>query len=253
MEKLEYRKLKTNNHAFHLLEGIYEQPGCHIDIWNLDKSSFKYFREVYRCRIVCANVPRDAKIVLDIGYGSGYLSWLFAKRKHNVLAIDICFDLLVKARGNSHTAITTIQADAQHLPFVSESIDAIVASEVIEHIPDYMKAYVEMWRVLIPGGTLILTVPNNEEINPIYCPKCGCKFTLGGHLHSFDKIKIAYELKSWFDITKILTFGNRFTHRCHKILRGHYLLTSFADKILSRIFPQWNRFILVVAKKISAS
>jgi ubiquinone/menaquinone biosynthesis C-methylase UbiE len=234
-------------------EGIYEQPGCHIDIWNMDKSSFKYFRETNRCSIVSANVPLDAKIVLDIGYGSGYLSWLLTKRKHNVLAIDISFDLLVKARGDLYTEITKIQADAQNLPFAEESIDTVVASEVVEHIPDYMKAYAEMWRVLIPGGTLILTVPNNQEINPIYCPKCGCKFTLGGHLHSFDKIKMACELKSWFNITKILTFGNRFTHRCHKILRRHYPLTSFADKMLSRLFPRWSRFILVVAKKILPS
>ena len=46
------------------------------------------------------------------------------------------------------------------LPFADESFDCVINSEVIEHIPDVPAVMTEMWRVLKPGGTLVLGTPD---------------------------------------------------------------------------------------------
>ncbi|MBT8228697.1 MAG: methyltransferase domain-containing protein, partial [Bacteroidia bacterium] len=46
------------------------------------------------------------------------------------------------------------------LPFEEGTFDIVVSSEVIEHVPDPLKAITEMHRVLKPGGILVLTTPN---------------------------------------------------------------------------------------------
>ncbi len=54
-----------------------------------------------------------------------------------------------------------IHDSAENLPFESQSIDTVLCSEVLEHIPNELRSQViqSIHRVLIPHGTLILTVP----------------------------------------------------------------------------------------------
>ncbi len=49
--------------------------------------------------------------------------------------------------------------DATDLSFEDESFDAVISSDVLEHIPDYQAALENFHRVLAPGGDLVLTVP----------------------------------------------------------------------------------------------
>jgi SAM-dependent methyltransferase len=49
--------------------------------------------------------------------------------------------------------------DLTALSFPDRSFDAVVSLEVIEHVPDFRRAFAECARVLVPGGRLILTVP----------------------------------------------------------------------------------------------
>ncbi len=49
--------------------------------------------------------------------------------------------------------------DLMDLSFADESFDAIVSLEVVEHIPDFRRAFAECARVLAPGGRMLLCVP----------------------------------------------------------------------------------------------
>lgn len=52
-----------------------------------------------------------------------------------------------------------LREDATNLSFDDESFDAVVSSDVLEHIPDYRAALENFYRILAPGGDLVLTVP----------------------------------------------------------------------------------------------
>jgi SAM-dependent methyltransferase len=49
--------------------------------------------------------------------------------------------------------------DLQRLSFPDKSFDLIVSLDVLEHVPDYEKAFVEMYRCLKPGGRMVVAVP----------------------------------------------------------------------------------------------
>ena len=65
-------------------------------------------------------------------------------------------------RGRARAATTQaggVQGDALRLPFADGTFDRVIASEVLEHIPDDAPAMAELARVLRPGGTMAVTVP----------------------------------------------------------------------------------------------
>ncbi len=51
------------------------------------------------------------------------------------------------------------RSDIQRMPFADASFDRLIASEIIEHLPDDDRGLAEMYRVLKPGGMLAITVP----------------------------------------------------------------------------------------------
>ena len=57
-----------------------------------------------------------------------------------------------------------VQLDATQLPFPPQSFDLILASHILEHIPDDIKALSEMRRVLKPKGILIVLIPQNFSL-----------------------------------------------------------------------------------------
>lgn len=62
-----------------------------------------------------------------------------------------------------------IIADIQNMPHVeSEKFDTIICTQVLEHVPNPFDAIDEIYRVLRPGGVLLITVPflNNYHMEP---------------------------------------------------------------------------------------
>jgi SAM-dependent methyltransferase len=72
-----------------------------------------------------------------------------------VVACDLSVDALCHSGGS----VSMTRADAARLPFRSETIDLLLAADVIEHLDDDGAALREFVRVLRPGGHLVLTVP----------------------------------------------------------------------------------------------
>lgn len=59
--------------------------------------------------------------------------------------------------------LADIKADICDLPFEDNSFDFILCNHVLEHIPDDTKAMKELYRILQPGGTAILQIPQDLE------------------------------------------------------------------------------------------
>jgi len=57
------------------------------------------------------------------------------------------------------------EENATALSFENESLDLVIANHIMEHIPDDEKAMKEIYRVLKPGGNLIMQVPYSETIS----------------------------------------------------------------------------------------
>jgi 2-polyprenyl-3-methyl-5-hydroxy-6-metoxy-1,4-benzoquinol methylase len=96
--------------------------------------------------------------LLDAGCGTGWFSKAAVERGAIVTSMDLGESLLAKValKCSSERLVGSILA----IPCQDNVFDIIISSEVIEHVPDPFKAMQELYRVLKPGGTLVLTTPN---------------------------------------------------------------------------------------------
>jgi SAM-dependent methyltransferase len=53
-----------------------------------------------------------------------------------------------------------MRGDAMSLPFASETIDVVICSQVYEHVPDDIRLFSEVYRILKPGGIVFFSGPN---------------------------------------------------------------------------------------------
>jgi ubiquinone/menaquinone biosynthesis C-methylase UbiE len=101
--------------------------------------------------------PRGFDRLLDVGCGTGTNLELLAAHAGQVAGADFRPEGLER-RARSNSAAWLVRADTTRLPFASSSFDAVTALDVLEHVDDEA-ALSEIYRVLRPGGTIVVTVP----------------------------------------------------------------------------------------------
>ena len=103
---------------------------------------------------------RPVQSVLDIGCGYGWGLAELTGKAAELVGVDMSLEQLEQARKN-YPHIQFVHQSAKSLPFLDERFDAVILSEVIEHVGDENKQLVidEAFRVLKPGGLFIFTCP----------------------------------------------------------------------------------------------
>jgi SAM-dependent methyltransferase len=108
--------------------------------------------------------------VIDVGCGAGRHSFEAFRRGADVVAFDMDaaelndVDAILQAMQDQGEAPASAKAeavkgDALDLPYEDGSFDCVIASEILEHVPQDDRAIEELVRVLRPGGRLAVTVP----------------------------------------------------------------------------------------------
>lgn len=107
--------------------------------------------------------------VLDLGCGSGYLTFPMAKEnpEANILGLDIVAKTLetnaAQAEKDSLCNLEFRSYDGIIFPFEDESFDLIVTRYALHHFPDIEQSMKEIARVLTPGGKLFISDPRPNE------------------------------------------------------------------------------------------
>ncbi len=102
---------------------------------------------------------------VDVGCGTGTWTALAADVAGRagidltIIGLDWSVAALKEARGHG---LEVVRGSVEHpgLPLGSASVDIVIISELIEHLVDTDTALDEIKRVLVPGGTLLLSTPN---------------------------------------------------------------------------------------------
>lgn len=95
-----------------------------------------------------AKLPTNARSLLDVGGKGKPYACFFSGRVASHYVLDVAPAYSVDVVG-----------DARKMPFANASMDVILATQVLEHIPEPVAVIAEIHRVLKPGGTLLLSVP----------------------------------------------------------------------------------------------
>ena len=78
------------------------------------------------------------------------------------IGVDIALNALQRAKqAVKQPNVSFVACDSVHLPFPNETFDAVVCSELLEHVPEYGRLLSELARVLRRNGLLYATMPNS--------------------------------------------------------------------------------------------
>ncbi len=151
---------------------------------------------------------RPGDRLLDLGCGFGRHAFEALRRGARVVACDMAVPELEQVAATAFAmkeageiaptlSCTSVNGDGTKLPFADGSFDRIIASEVMEHVPDDGAALSEFIRVLRPGGTIAITVPAEfpEKIcwklsDEYYAPK-----SVGGHVRIYAESELRQKMK----------------------------------------------------------
>jgi SAM-dependent methyltransferase len=219
--------------------------------------------------------------LLDLGCGAGRHAFEAARRGAMVIALDAGSDEVGKVRDTLGAMVDAgeiddprgtgaVQADALKLPFPDASFDRIIASEVLEHIPDDTDAIGELVRVLRPGGLMAVTVPRfgPELVN--WALSDEYHNVPGGHVRIYKRSEVISRLED----AGMKPIGSHHAHslhspywwlRCavgpkrddHRLVKAYHQLlvwditkgpwiTRTADRVLN---PLMGKSLVVYARK----
>lgn len=115
----------------------------------------------------------DKKNILEIGCGRGGFSNYLAnlpRSPKKVFACDFSNSALeIAQKKYPHEIISWQKENIMSLSFRDELFDTAISCETIEHITNPKKAIRELYRVIKPGGKLLLTCPNYFNAFGIWC------------------------------------------------------------------------------------
>ncbi|HEX4217874.1 MAG TPA: methyltransferase domain-containing protein [Acidimicrobiales bacterium] len=166
---------------------------------------------------------RPGDRLLDLGCGFGRHAYQAARLGAEVVAFDAGADEVRNVQdtfgamyeaGELHpeaARVGAVRGDALRIPFADGAFDRVIASEVLEHIPDDHIAMAELARVLRPGGSMAVTVP-----------RCGPEFVNwalsdeyhnvpGGHVRIYRHRELVARLER----TGLTVMGSHHAHGLH--------------------------------------
>lgn len=217
-------------------EKFYEQDG---------KRSVKETQnllEEYRFFHILQEVDKLARLgksaslrIVDAGAGWGQLSVALARKGHRVISLDISESRLCKFQKEAKALnITQIKTFLDKIPLQDSSIDLIICSEVLEHLPNPRETAMEFNRITRAQGFLVLTVPYAETLMKVLCPQCFHSFVPHGHIHSFDFLS----LQNLFEATNYANKQSRVIgKRLTSALLRRKLICFHIAKVLDIIQP----------------
>jgi len=138
-----------------------------------------------RFDLVLSLLPDGVRTMLDAGCGNGRFLDHCRGRCERAIGMDRSSAAIAVAKQTFR--IPAIRGEVSRLPFRDGAFDAVVALEVLEHLPFsvYEGALSELQRVA--RRAIVVNVPDAEKRLLVTCPYCGTRFHPAYHLRSFSR------------------------------------------------------------------
>jgi glycosyltransferase 2 family protein len=157
-------KKETLLEHYNAIEGDIDEKAYNSD-WCVQRFWQRHRTDTIKKMLVAS----DGEIILDIGCGSGVQLRALGVAKPNLLiGTDVNRNALVYAKNKNIPQSEFIIADAQNLPFKSETVNKIICAEIIEHLNEPEQMIAEAQRLLKNGGSIVITTPNEHSIWGLY-------------------------------------------------------------------------------------
>lgn len=146
-------------------------------------------------------------ILVDVGCGEGRhsIGGHFFSNQLVTIGVDLKLNDLETAaqrwqesetffKGVQPGSLLFTQANGLQLPFDTHSVDHVICSEVLEHIPDYQGIIKEMYRILKPGGSFTVSVPRAWPEKICWSLSEAYHQVEGGHIRIFNENQLHQDI-----------------------------------------------------------
>ncbi len=182
-------------------------------------------------RILGLVVPsRHALDALDVGCGTGFLTFELAARGDRVTGVDFAPAMIAQARRKAAergVVVTFEKADAERLPFAPGSFDLVISRHLLWTLPHPEAAIDEWIRVLRPGGRLVVVDGQFDTTALTTLPS-------GSARASAEYAAIGDQLPF---------LGGRPREEIEALLRAHGLIDVGSDPLLDLVAAQTQRMV----------
>ena len=161
--------------------------------------------------------------ILDFGCGHGYLTEKLLQRE--LKSVSICdfspesVELVNNKIGANKLKNSVIISGFPESQLADNSFDFVFFIETIEHVLDHQmpSTLKELHRVLKPGGKLVITTPNDENLDEqkILCPECGAFFHKFQHVRKFTADSLSALMTEYKFETQFCKAVNLFLYQEH--------------------------------------
>jgi len=233
----------------------------YLDHYQKDSEIFSYFdKKLDRAtkhenrrlhEVIFSKIIKTSEFLLDVGCGDGWLAKLALPKNINVISMDISNINPQKAvERNVSKNHFGLVADALNLPIKNNTLDTIVASEIMEHVADPKLFVLSLYKSLKAKGKLIITTPYNEKLEYNLCVHCNNPTPRHAHLHSFNEKNIAElipEGAKW----KYDTFSNSYITKLRMYFMVAWMpnwLWKYIDRLSNFITNKPQRLLIEITK-----
>ncbi|MFH1679973.1 MAG: class I SAM-dependent methyltransferase [Candidatus Eisenbacteria bacterium] len=242
-------ELRHKNHIEH-----YTVDGEYYDYFAFDKFLLDEIRRRYE-EFFRLLRPMRGDRVLEVGSGGGG-ALVHAKRMGlRYVPLDISHRNLSRIKAKAGFPVSPVAGDAFRLPFRDAGFDAVLLSEVLEHLEDPDAALAECSRVLKARGALVLSVPYKEKITYEICIHCNKPTPVHAHLHSFDPDSLRARVsRAGFEPQRLSKSLNKVFNRLHLsywMRRMPFAAWKAADRTFNRLIDKPTSMVLLSRKRES--
>jgi len=184
-------------------------------------------------RWVERHIPAGVDRVVEIGCGNGRLLERLGPRR--VIGVDLCADGLSRTRVALPGACL-ICCPGDQIPMDDGSANVVIAQHLLEHLIDHRAALAEWFRLLAPGGLLLLLTPNRDFADPRI-------FDDPTHVHLFDRRDLERAVgSSGFSLLEMRTLGLPWfrTIKLRSVWRLRRFLIEWAVGVSGMPFWRWK-------------
>lgn len=122
----------------------------------------RFIKPYYPERLIALAELKPDSILLDVGAGTGRLAQFFHTKVAQIVVMDESLIMLLQAQKKE--GLQANLSHAEHLPFGAHTFDRILMVDVLHHVEDHQKTADELWRVIKPGGRIIIEEPNIHKL-----------------------------------------------------------------------------------------
>lgn len=182
--------------------------------WGSDPEFFGPRHAVRESRLAChllAACPPPARVI-DAGCGAGHLARRLGDLGYAVTGVDASPAFIAHAQRAAAGGPTFKVGDLTALQYPDAAFEAVVAGEVLEHLAEDARAAAEFYRVLVPGGWVVATVPADPAL-------WDASDDWAGHVRRYDEAALRTLLGvAGFEVVTLIRWGFPIVRLYHRLV-----------------------------------